>query len=51
MNLFLVILAWLVIGAILAIGIVMATKGILWLLILSSVLFIAAFSKWGCATH
>jgi len=45
------ILAWLVIGAILTVGIVMATKGALWLLIASVVLFVLAFAKWGCATH
>jgi hypothetical protein len=49
MSLSLVILTWLVMGAILVTGIVLATKGILWLLILSSLLFILAFAKWGCA--
>jgi hypothetical protein len=45
------ILAWLVIAAILAAGIVLATKGNLWLLGLGLLGFIAAFAKYGCATH
>ena len=45
------LLAWLVIGAILVLGIVMATKGVFWLLIVGLLAFVLAFSKWGCATH
>jgi len=51
MSFFAAVLAWVVIAAILALGIVLATKGTLWLLIVSLVLFILAFAKWGCATH
>jgi hypothetical protein len=45
------VLAWLVIAAVLVIGIVMATKGVLWCLIVGFTLFILAFAKWGCAVH
>ncbi len=51
MNFFSAVLAWLIIAAILVVGIVMATKGVLWLMIASLILFILAFAKWGCATH
>ncbi|HYV33040.1 MAG TPA: hypothetical protein VEO53_18275 [Candidatus Binatia bacterium] len=51
MSFFSVILAWLVIAAILVVSVVMAAKGVLWLLIVSMALFILAFAKWGCATH
>ena len=45
------LLAWLVIGAILVLGIVFATKGVFWLLIVGLLAFVFAFGKWGCATH
>ena len=45
------ILAWLVIAAVLATGIVLATKGNLVLLGLGLLGFIVAFAKYGCATH
>jgi len=51
MSFFLAIFAWLVIGAILVAGIVMATNGVFWLLILGLLAFTAAFAKWGCATQ
>jgi hypothetical protein len=51
MSFFLAVLAWLVIGAILVAGIVMATKGAMWLLILGLLAFAAAFARWGCATQ
>ena len=51
MSFFIGFFAWLVIGAILVTGIVMAAKGALWLLILGLLAFIFAFAKWGCATH
>jgi len=51
MSFFLAIFAWLVIGAILVVGIVMATKGAFWLLIAGLLAFVFAFAKWGCATH
>lgn len=51
MSFYAAIFAWLVIGAVLALGIVMATKGAFLLLILGVLAFIGAFAKWGCATH
>jgi hypothetical protein len=44
-------LAWLVIAGVLVVAVVLATKGTLWLLVLSLVAFVLAFSVWGCATH
>ncbi len=43
--------AWLVIAAILVVGVVLATKGSFLLLIISMIAFLGAFSKWGCASH
>lgn len=51
MSFFIGFLAWLVIGAVLVAGVVMAAKGALWLLILGLLAFVFAFAKWGCATH
>ena len=52
MSFFLAILAWLVIGAILVVGIVLATAKVTWIvLILGLLAFAAAFSWWGCATQ
>ena len=45
------ILVWLIMAAVIAAGIVMAVKGSLWLLILSLVLFVVAFAKYGCLSH
>jgi hypothetical protein len=51
MNFVLAILAWVVIAAVLVLGIVWATKGALWLLVVGLLAFILAFSKWGCASQ
>jgi hypothetical protein len=51
MSFFIGFLAWLVIGAVLVTGIVMAAKGTLLFLVLGLAAFIFAFAKWGCATH
>ena len=51
MNFVLAILAWLAIAAVLVLGIVWATKGALWLLILGLLAFLVAFGKWGCASQ
>ena len=51
MNFVLAILAWLAIAAVLVLGIVWATKGALWLLILGLLGFLVAFGKWGCASQ
>lgn len=45
------VLAWLVIAAVLATGIVLATHGKVLLLIVGAILFVFAFARWGCATH
>ena len=51
MSFYAAVLAWLVMAAVLAGGIVMATHGKLLLLIVGVIAFVFAFSKWGCATH
>ena len=51
MSFYLALIAWLLIAAVLVLGIVLATKGSLVVLIISLVLFVLAFSKWGCASH
>jgi hypothetical protein len=51
MSFFIGLLAWLLIGAVLVAGIVMAAKGTLLLLVVGLAAFIFAFAKWGCATH
>jgi hypothetical protein len=51
MKFFTAVFAWLVIGAILATGIVLAAKGSLWLLGLGLLGFLFAFAKYGCATR
>lgn len=51
MNFALAVLAWLLIAAILVLGIVLATKGALWLLVVGLLGFIFAFGKWGCASQ
>lgn len=51
MKFYTAVLAWLLIGGILAGGIVMATKGSLWLLGLGMLAFVGAFAKYGCAAH
>lgn len=51
MSFFIGFFAWLLLGAILVAGVVMAAKGALWLLIVGLLAFILAFAKWGCATH
>jgi len=51
MNFFAVVFVWLLLAAILVAGIVLAAKGSLWLLVAGMVAFIAAFAKYGCASH
>lgn len=51
MSFFLAVFAWLLIGAVLVAGIVLAAHGKLLLLVLGTLAFILAFAKWGCATH
>jgi hypothetical protein len=45
------VIVWLIMGAVLAAGMVLAVKGSLWLLVVGLVLFLLAFAKFGCATH
>lgn len=51
MNVFLAILAWVIMGVVLTIGVVMATHGSFWLLIVGMLGFIAAVTKIGIFTH
>jgi ABC-type methionine transport system permease subunit len=51
MNFFVVLLVWLVLAAVLVTGVVLATKGSVWLLVVGFLSFLFAFAKWGCATH
>ena len=51
MNIFLVILVWLIMGAILVTGVVLAVKGIFWLLIIGLIGFVLAVVKYGILSH
>ena len=51
MSFYVALFAWFVIAAVLAAGIVMATKGAFVLLIVGMLAFVFAFVKWGCASH
>ena len=51
MKLLYAVLIYLVMGAVLGLGIVLAVKGSLWLLILSLIAFIIAFGRIGCLHH
>ena len=51
MNFIAALLAWLLIAGVLVVSVVLATHGHLLMLIVALLLFVLAFSKWGCATH
>ncbi|HZM04388.1 MAG TPA: hypothetical protein VFC44_15405 [Candidatus Saccharimonadales bacterium] len=51
MNLILIILVWAIMGAILVTGVVLAVKGIFWLLALGFICFIAAVIRIGILSH
>ena len=51
MKFFWALVIWLVMGAIIIAGIVVATTGTPWLLIIGLLGFIFAVGKIGCATH
>jgi hypothetical protein len=51
MNIFLVILVWIIMGAILATGVVMAVHGTFWLLIVGLIGFVLAVVKYGIFSH
>jgi hypothetical protein len=51
MSFYAALAAWLVIAAMLVACVVLATKGMLWVLVLGLAVFLGAFSIWGCAAH
>jgi hypothetical protein len=51
MNIFLVILVWLIMAAILVTGVALAAKGIFWLLIVGLTGFVLAVVKYGILSH
>jgi hypothetical protein len=51
MSVFLALLTWVIMAAILTIGVVMAVHGSFWLLILGGLGFVAAVAKIGCLSQ
>jgi hypothetical protein len=51
MKIFLVLLVWLIMAAILVSGVVLATKGVFWLLIIGFIGFVAGIIKYGILSH
>lgn len=51
MSFYFALFVWLLIAALLTVGIVMATKGAFLVLALGTLAFVGAFIKWGCLTH
>ena len=51
MKFLLAILVWLIMGAVIATGIILAFKGTVWLLILALFAFIIMVAKIGCLSH
>jgi hypothetical protein len=51
MKIFSILLVWFIMGAILALGVVLAVKGIFWLLIVGLIGFIAGVIKYGIFSH
>jgi hypothetical protein len=51
MNIFLVILVWLIMAALLVTGVVLAVKGIFWLLAVGLIGFVLAVVKYGIFSH
>lgn len=51
MSFYIALFVWLLIAALLTVGVVMATKGAFLVLIIGTVAFIGAFIKWGCLIH
>ena len=51
MKFLLAILVWLIMGAVIATGILMAFKGTVWLLVLALLAFIIMVAKIGCLSH
>lgn len=46
-----IILVWLIMGAILATGVLMAVKGTFWLLIIGLIAFVLGVCKYGIFSH
>jgi hypothetical protein len=51
MKIFLILFVWLFMGAMLTLGVLMAVKGIFWVLIVALVAFIAGIIKYGIFSH
>jgi hypothetical protein len=51
MNIFLALLVWVIMAAILTTGVVMAVHGSFWLLVLGFLGFVLAVAKIGCLSH
>ena len=51
MKFLLAMLVWLIMGAVIATGILMAVKGSIWLLLLSLLGFVLLVAKIGCLSH
>jgi hypothetical protein len=51
MSFFLAILIWLIMGAVLVLGVTLAVKGTFWLVILGMLAFVFAVAKIGCLSH
>jgi hypothetical protein len=51
MKFLLAIIVWLIIGAVLGAGILMAVKGSAWLLIVGTLAFVVLVAKIGCLSH
>ena len=51
MGFILAVIAYLVIGAVLGLGILLALKGSFWLLIIGGLLYVVSFAKIGCLPH
>jgi hypothetical protein len=50
-NIFLIILVWLIMGAILVTGVVLAVKGVFWLLVVGLIGFVLGVVKYGIFSH
>jgi hypothetical protein len=50
-NIFVVMLIWMIMAAVLVTGVVMAVNGTFWVLIVGSLLFIALLTKFGIYSH
>ena len=51
MKIFGILFVWLLMGAILISGVVLAVKGIFWMLIVGLIAFIAGIIKYGILSH